>query len=177
MVEWNLNPPTAHCDTLEPTDEDRAKAETIRTWIANTYGDRDDISDYEWNLSILAEADWVSWKNLGTLVSAVAVYGREVEARERAAKFADSRHVGEVEERLDLTLTVHKVLAHRGAYGTSHLHKMHDDDGNVYSWWSNGSFVADEGDTVAGRGTVKGHKTYMGINETELTRCKFKVLS
>lgn len=79
-------------------------------------------------------------------------------------------YVGEIGERLDLTLYVTRAIPLEGNYGISTMHIMEDQDGNTYIWttasrnWAAGTFH-----TL--RGTVKDHKTYSGVAQTVLTRC------
>lgn len=81
-----------------------------------------------------------------------------------------SEFVGEVGERIELTLTVISAIKIENNYGHSTMHIMEDDCGNVYVWttaaksWSEGSVK-----TI--RGTIKNHRTYKNTKQTVLTRC------
>lgn len=109
-------------------------------------------------------------------------------AAEEAARKAISQYVGKVGERLELTLTV-KFSAHfevpaYGGFGTDtmYVHNMVDDNGNVFVWktsttlykkLADGSYqVAEKGDKVVIKGTIKNHSEYKDEKQTELTRCK-----
>lgn len=79
-------------------------------------------------------------------------------------------YVGEIGERLDLTLYVSKAIPLENNYGHSTLHVMEDEAGNTYIWttasknWAAGTFH-----TL--RGTIKEHKIYQGVAQNILTRC------
>lgn len=81
-----------------------------------------------------------------------------------------SQYVGELGERLDLELTIDKVIPVEGYYGTNSMHIMHDKDENVYVWTTSAKTLT-SGLTYHMRGTVKDHRQYRGVNQTILTRC------
>lgn len=82
-----------------------------------------------------------------------------------------STYMGEIGERLELTLTVDKsipVCGFRGGYSTMHI--MSDNCGNVFIW-TTGSKSWEAGTEHHIKGTVKAHKEYNGTQQTILTRC------
>lgn len=80
------------------------------------------------------------------------------------------QHIGQIGERLDLTLTVQRTFVFDGAYGKSTMHIMKDDRGNEFIW-TTGAKTLVVGETYTMRATVKDHKIYKGVNQTILTRC------
>ena len=82
-----------------------------------------------------------------------------------------SKFVGTVGQRIEVEVTVIKTIPIDGFYGTTILHNMIDEDGNVYVWFTS-SRCWEEGTYHRIRGTVKEHKAYKGVNQTVLTRCK-----
>ena len=109
-------------------------------------------------------------------------------AAEEAARKAISQYVGQIGERLEMTLTL-KFSAHFevpsfAGFGTDtmYVHNLVDDNGNVFVWktskgiyTANGDYtynVAEKGDKVRIKGTVKNHSEYKDEKQTELTRCK-----
>lgn len=60
-----------------------------------------------------------------------------------------------------------------GEWGDTYLYKFLTADGNVFSWFSSPRGLA-QGDKVILTGTVKDHKEYKGIKETQLTRAKIE---
>lgn len=116
---------------------------------------------------------------------------REKQARidaERAAAKAISKFVGNIGDKIETKLT----LDHSGhweqkcfsGFGTEtmYCHVFKDSDGNTYTWKTqntvctpdgNGSYiVAEKGDVVVLKGTIKDHVEYDGEKQTVLTRCK-----
>ncbi len=57
-------------------------------------------------------------------------------------------------------------------FGPSELVKMTDEDGNLFAWFTGSRPRFDTGDKIVADGTVKAHKEFNGILETQLTRVK-----
>ena len=87
---------------------------------------------------------------------------------------SSSRYQGEVGERLDLVVTITKVVTlENGYYGTNVFHLMEDADGNEYCW-TTATCALVYGKCYSLRGTVKAHQNYKGKEQTVLTRCNIK---
>jgi hypothetical protein len=93
-----------------------------------------------------------------------------------------ARHVGQVKQRLTLTVTVllmqpvDRNAHHYHDEAVSYLHKFQDDQGNLFTWFSSRDCKVKPGHRLLLRGTVKSHETYRGTAETHLTRCEMAVL-
>ena len=85
-------------------------------------------------------------------------------------KPSNSQFVGEVGQRIETSLTVERKVEVVGMYGTSIMHIMHDNSGNVFIW-TTASKELEAGVEYHMRGTVKDHRTYKGVQQTILTRC------
>lgn len=81
-----------------------------------------------------------------------------------------SEYVGNIGERLELTLTVTRAIELENNFGHSMMHIMEDDCGNVYVW-TTASKSWPEGAVKTVRGTIKDHRTYKNTKQTVLTRC------
>ena len=81
-----------------------------------------------------------------------------------------SEFVGEIGERIELTLTVTRAIEIENNYGHSIMHIMEDDCGNVYMWTTAAKSWS-EGAVKKIRGTVKDHRTYKNTKQTVLIRC------
>ena len=81
-----------------------------------------------------------------------------------------SKHQGNVGERLELTLTVKRVVEKEGYYGNSAFHIFSDEEGNIYTW-NTSSKTLEVGRTYHLKGTVKEHTCFRNVNQTNLTRC------
>ncbi len=68
-------------------------------------------------------------------------------------------------------MTVEKVIDIDGTYGTTHLHILVDDAGNVAKWFASSERL-DAGKTYSIKATVQAHDVYQGSKQTVLTRGK-----
>ena len=83
---------------------------------------------------------------------------------------SSSQFVGKIGERLDLVLTVERDVNLNNYFGSSQMHIMHDEEGNVFVWTTSARSWA-EGSQRLVRGTVKDHKVYRNERQTWLSRC------
>ena len=82
-----------------------------------------------------------------------------------------SEYQGEIGDKIEVVVTIEKAVELDGYYGRSTMHIMRDYEGNCYVWttaarsWSEGTehHIA---------GTIKALKTYKGVKQTVLTRCR-----
>ena len=83
---------------------------------------------------------------------------------------SESEYVGAIGERLELFLTVEKVIELDNNFGRSSMHIMRDDCGNSYVW-TTASKTWPVGSEHHIKGTVKDHRKYRNQCQTILTRC------
>lgn len=83
---------------------------------------------------------------------------------------SESEYVGSIGERLELYLTVEKVIELDNNFGRSSMHIMRDDCGNSYIW-TTASKTWSVGSEHHIKGTVKDHRKYRNQYQTILTRC------
>ena len=83
---------------------------------------------------------------------------------------SNSKHMGSVGERIEVTVVVSATHSLENQYGTSTIHTMVDDNENEYIWIT-ASKNWQKGTVKTIRGTVKEHKVYKGVKQTVLTRC------
>jgi hypothetical protein len=160
------------CARCRPTAEDVAQGAAVLAWARGLVP----TSDYESNLSLIAQQPSVKPAHTGILASAVAAYNRvlerEIEHRRNTRTGAQpSQHVGEVGQRLDLKLEVQRVVSIDTDYGVLRIISMRDQNDNLFVW-KTGSTSATPGDRLGVRGTVKKHDEYQGEKQTMLTRCR-----
>jgi hypothetical protein len=174
--------------TLAARDEARAAI----AWAAALLGDAD---DYRNNLGVCASREAVGADKLGIVVSLMATYRREQDRlRERTKAAATSAHVGMVEERLVLDLTLAALpKAFPNAFGTSYRCEFTDPEGRAFVWWASNDPTHDAegwrtgeratgpsaepapwnvGETRRVKATVKKHEEWQGVKRTVVTRVK-----
>lgn len=147
-------------------------------WISK----QEESNNYIHNLKTACSLEYVTGRNLGILVSLFPTCNRELEyqaekaerekqrAAERASE-ANSQHIGNIGDRI--TVQVNSVVcltSWETEWGITRVYKIVDANGNVYTWKTSSFIEEDKVNTI--KGTVKEHKEFRGINQTELTRCK-----
>ena len=131
-----------------------------------------DDNNYIHNLKVACNCEYVS--QMGIVASLFPTWNRnleyEAQKKAEAEKAKVSEYVGEVGQRL--TIKVAEMTAITGwetQWGYTTIYKIVDENGNVYTWKTS-SYVPDGVKEI--KGTVKEHKEYREIKQTELTRCK-----
>lgn len=157
------------------SEENKHFVEEAIKWIAST----EDTSNYMNNLRLICKSEFLTFKDLGFLVSLVPTYEKHLgdvarsEKREsaRALEAASSNHVGSTGNRItikpdEITL----VSSWENVYGVTHLYKIVE-NGNVFMWYASTTIDNDkEVESIVG--TIKEHTEYNGVKQTILTRCK-----
>lgn len=143
---------------------------------------QDKDNNYMHNLKTVCSLEYVTGRNLGILASLFPTYNRELEyqaekaeqerkrAAERASE-ANSQHIGNIGDRI--TVQVQSVVcltSWETDWGITRVYKIVDENGNVFTWKTSSFIAEDEVKTI--KGTVKEHKEFRGIKQTEITRCK-----
>ena len=82
-----------------------------------------------------------------------------------------STFIGTVKERLDFTVTVERVMGFPGEWGTTYINICRDGNGNVIVYKGT-KVLAEKGEEVTFKATVKEHKGYNGTNQTIVNRPK-----
>lgn len=180
-LDWLADESDDKPERLEQRHWDEADA-AIK-WVAEDLAERDDLNGYLGNLLVAASEPATHSRNVGLVVSLLPARKREIANAEREAAKAKSiaespsDHIGQIGERLDLSLTVRRVIdievdSYRSRYPeTLKITIMEDESGNVVVWKTT-SHRLPEGATFRIRGTVKEHGEYEGIKQTVLTRCR-----
>ena len=140
-------------------------------------------NDYMHNLKVATALDHTDYGKFGLLVSLFPTWNREleVEAKKKAEKEAgkQSQHVGKVGDRITVQVESIKCLTswesaygHNGYYTvTTYVYKIVGKDGNVYTWKTQ-NWMDEDRCPQEIKGTVKEHKEFREVKQTELTRCK-----
>lgn len=146
-------------------------------------------SDYGRNLTTALEAGFATEKMEGTVISAVAVYGRQQrEAAKEQSKVdrvesAAKGFVAPVKTRLrDVPATVTNVYEStrpRFAYPYGdepfQIITLRDAEGHEIVWKTGAIQPVEPGAEVVMTGTVKAHTQYQSVDQTEISRAKFEL--
>jgi len=155
-----------------PSDESVKVGTDAIEWASEIEGE--EIADYLHNIRTIARRMVYEGRDMGLAASIVAAYQRHLSTlryRELQAKRAEiAQHVGQVGDKLRVKVMVEKVVQLDSMYGTSHLHIMSDDSGNVFIWFAS-SGACETGKEIVLQGTIKKHDERNGVKQNVLTRC------
>ncbi len=177
---WAPPPAPRIAFTVEDMERGRKALEWARALTDAEIGD----NDYLFNLHAVCTDDYIRPKRGGLAGSVIVTAERAFEkAAEKANDATKSNlHIGEVKERLTLSLTLKSTREIDGHFGLSILHRFEDAAGNLFVWFAtNERIIPDEtdrsdkrailvGETHTLAGTVKGHDDFKGRLQTKLSR-------
>jgi hypothetical protein len=180
-----LPPPTDRVNREEwYRDHDRLMAVTVTTdaddviqWAKSIDGETD--SDYLHNLRTIAHVEAVTPTTTGYAASMYVAHAKAVEREVERLKKDErgpSEHVGTVGERIEMNVSVDRIIEHEGQYGCVGIHKLIDDNDNELVWFASGSNWLDEDGVESYRikATIKKHDEYNGKKQTAITRVKIQ---
>jgi hypothetical protein len=161
-------------------DEAGEQAKVIRDFILSD--EFSGTSTYVENLKALAQANEVSYRQIGLVASAPNAYTRFLETAadrqarqarwdaEKAAKKV-SEYIGSEGDKVEVKGTISAIRYIEGDYGTTTLYTILTTDGNLVKWFASREALGEkEGVEVHIVGTVKKHDDYEGVKSTVLTR-------
>ena len=177
----------------EITAEDKTAATEALEYVRSI---ENPSGDYVRNIATLARDGYCTHKEFQLAVSIARFVQNETEkekeraerrqqAEERnAGRRTSSDHVGALKERLTFpsaTLESVRVIASEGPYGptSTDLLKFVTPEGDQLCWFSSSAndYSGEVGKVVKLVGTVKAHKEFQGVKETQLTRCVVTVVA
>jgi hypothetical protein len=85
----------------------------------------------------------------------------------------NSEWIGEVGERLTLTLICTKAVEVENMYGTSTINTLEDENGNVFVWSTSARSLT-PGYYYEMTGKIKDHSTFRNVKQNILTNCRIK---
>ncbi len=153
----------------ESHEEDLVSAQEAIDWLETQEG----FNEYMHNLKVLAKAEAIPLNMFGFWCSLAAAYLRQQERLKLAEAERKNRlneWIGNIKERIELTVTIVTIRAYDGAYGVVNQHRMLDDGGRTLIWWANTNSGMEEGSTYKIKGTVKKHDEYKDWKQTVLSR-------
>lgn len=161
------------------------KYKTIAEKVTNYFKTNTFTNDFLNNIKVYLSNGYT--KESGFIAYAYIAYQKQIEIENRIKaekeKGQKSSHVGNVGDKIEITLTIEKRITTEYAYSaynstTNYIYIMHDEDNNIYTWktstciYNDKNHPADTDDIVKLKGTIKAHNEYKESKQTELTRCK-----
>lgn len=104
------------------------------------------------------------WKSVSDLTALI-------EKKAPAIPVPETNYIGNVGDKITLELTQVACFMFDSKYGISYINKFKDTDGNIVIW-KTGRRVANDGEKVTLKGTIKEHNEFRTEKQTVLTRCK-----
>lgn len=146
--------------------------ENVLEWIA---GQKEENS-YIHNVKVLASQEYITYKDFGFIASLIPTYNKamKIEEKRKEQQEVDSKscYVGNIGDRITVEVqTIECIASWDTQYGATFIYKMVDEQSNVYIW-KTGKGISNQKATIVG--TIKEHKEFRGVKQTELTRCKIK---
>ena len=158
------------------SEQATAEAKAALAWIMEQDASR---SAWTHNLQTLVQLGEIKTEHYGILASLIPAWNkslvREAERKAKEAAVANSKHVGEVGERITFEVaSTDIVTSWETDYGMVWLVKFVSKDGNVFMWRASSlnALPDDFSEIKAIKGTVKSHDEYRGVKQTFVSRCK-----
>lgn len=162
-------------------DPDSAEAIQMAKEAVDWLDKQDAANDYMHNLKTIVALDYTTYNRFGILVSLFPTYNKDLELQaQRKAEIEAgkaSKHVGEIGDRITVEVeSIKCITSWESCYDgyntvTTFIWKITGKDGNIYTWKTSKWLHEDE-PPVSIKGTVKEHKVFREVKQTELTRCK-----
>ena len=154
---------------IKREDSKKLVADALK-WIEN----QDESNNYMHNLKTACALDYVKPEHYNLLASLFPTFNRDLEYQKKKAeeKKAEksSEYVGKIKDRITVEIVNCKaVTSYYTDFGITTIYKMIDKNGNVFIW-KTGKAIDLESFTITG--TVKEHKEFRDVKQTELTRCR-----
>lgn len=165
-------------EALVINDDDKQQAADVYAWL-QVLGQRENLNDYLYNLSLLGQGATFTSRNFGLAVSAIPTWAkeqeREINRRKRFAENLSSQYIGAIGERIVFTATVVYTNVYESDFGKSYFYKMKTDEGNVLGYFASNDMGWETGVKVTLKGTVKKQEERKGVKTTTVTRCSLFV--
>lgn len=138
-------------------------------------------NDYLHNLKTVCSLPEVNSGKFGLLVSLFPSYNKDLELQDKLRREAEagkqSKHVGQVGDRITVDVeSIKCITSWESCFNgytttTTYVWKITGKDGNIFTWKTS-KWMNEELPPKTIKGTVKEHKIFREVNQTELTRCK-----
>jgi hypothetical protein len=161
------------------TDTHVELAQKSIAWAQELGEDGKLLSDYEYNIHVLAATGYIEFRSVNYASSIVAGYMRKHNLFPQLEEKKISSHVGAIGDKLaerEVEL-LGCFPRDNGRGGNTYFYRFADADGNVLTWSTATYINADKGDKLKLSGNVKKHDVFKEIKSTLLTHCKFELVA
>lgn len=157
----------------ELTDDGEKILKYVMNNYLNSLKEKPFLNDFEENIKNFLSDSSFQFRYVGFVAVAVnsAIKQLQYETeRKNRTKNCPNEYVGEVGERLEMTV---KVLSKKGFFsdfGYSRRYSLQTPEGNRLTWFTSGTKEFDEGDEIKMKFRVKKFNEYKGMKSTIITR-------
>lgn len=156
--------------TPKPVHEsDYAAADLALAW-ARGLKEQNPDNDYLWNITVVAQNEYITFREVGLAVSIVSAYQRQLDYAKKQEANANSAYVGDVGARLTLAVQFDRAASFEGSYGTTYILMFRTSAGDCVVWKTSNRGDWETGQEYKIKATVKAHKEYRGTKQTEVSR-------
>lgn len=138
----------------------------------------DDNSDFNHNMKLVASEDYVAANHIGFATYLYQGYRKEMDRREKLRRIEEENKsidfFGEIKKRYKNLIvdTVRVITSWESSYGYNNTVAIYEIKlkgiNSIFTWKTQS--IVDEGDEISF--TVKDHKVYNGVKQTEITRVR-----
>jgi len=156
----------------KPQAEDYTMANTIIKEVVDYLNAKRNLTEYDYTLLTLLQAEHIKYNHGGYVASAYAVYAMLM-ATERTAKDTKaSEWIGNVgDKKVVFSGTVENINGTSTNFGWMNIYTF-DCDGNKVVYFSSSDWDISIDKPVTFIATIKGHTTFNGVKQTVITRGK-----
>lgn len=143
--------------------------------------EQENTNDYLHNLKTAALLKYTTYSRFGLLVSLFPAYDRQLEIETKRKQEMEqgkcSEHVGKIGDRIQIEVESVKCITSWGSsyngcrHITTYVWKITGKDGNIFTWKTS-TYLNEDIPPKLIKGSVKEHKIFRDIRQTELTRCR-----
>jgi hypothetical protein len=161
------------------SEEAKKMVKEALEWIQS----QEATNDYMHNLKTVTALKDTTLSRFGLLVSLFPTFNRELELQAKKKQEAEqgksSEHIGQVGDRLQIEVESVKCITSWESFfngyttTTTYVWKITDKQGNIFTWKTS-TWLNEENPPKFIKGTVKEHKVFREIKQTELTRCSIQ---
>lgn len=151
-----------------PSLEDYKSANQAIDWVESISDAEADKSTYLYNIRTIVRSGMVDWRTMSFAASIIPAFNRSQEA----SKPITSDYVGTIKSKNIFTLRVKKYFTYNGSYGMIHNYLFEDNESNIFLWSASSQQDFKLDTTYLVKGTIKAHKEFKGVKQTEINRCQ-----
>lgn len=156
-----------------PNEKDYERVETVLTWIRKfTEEEVEKENDYFYNLYTTCKHNYLRYQHHGIVASVIDAYRRKCEDTTPYVPKTVSQYVGNVGDKITVTLKVTKETEIEGQFGWYTRYRLWDETNHNVFVYEGSNLTLEVGETYTITGKVKKQDEVYNIKQTYLKNCK-----